>query len=64
MKKEYETKEQIRNRVSNREKLLKESGLIRIKLWINPEDKENVKAFDKSSTIQGNSAGRPPKKES
>jgi hypothetical protein len=63
MKKEYETKEDIKNRVSNRRKLLKESGLIQVAIWISPEDKEKVKAFDKSYTIEGKKERRPPKKE-
>lgn len=56
-----ESKESIKTRISKLRQAKKEAGLIKVEVWIRPEDKEKVKAFDLSHTIDKKVSGRPKK---
>lgn len=60
-KKRKESKEAIKERISKLRQAKKEAGLIKVEVWIKSEDKEKVKAFDMSNTIDKKVSGRPKK---
>lgn len=56
-----ESKDKIKERIKNLRQAKKEAGLIKVEVWINPEDKEKVKSFDMSNIVDKKTSGRPKK---
>jgi hypothetical protein len=53
--------ENISKRVNTLRETMRAAGLIKVEVWIKPEDKDAVIAYDKKNTIEKKKPGRKPK---